>query len=402
MRVLGALVAILAVCILPIVRYSQELRYLSKMLPKAYSIGEAKKVFNPLVSLRETWPQPSVAFNSTRILWGYWDSGNNTMPGFADLAMSLSMKRLPGWQLIILDRINYKSFVGPSDLPSTFKSLRGSAQKEILMAAVLWRYGGAFMDVSSVLIKGLDELWDRAPLGKVFLVHGMTASNRVQMVDTRLILAPSPGSMLLNQFQHEMIEYYEAPASNVEQMKAHPKFQKSAACFTDKGLGVGAIENIGPYLSGVYLLSTLVHYQFLEEVILLPPARWIFDLGIPIVVAMPGVAGDLDDTSEDTDSSDVDLSLTGVMGHIWRFVTLRFGDDLEAAQKVFRMAHLFKVSSDLSIDLDEPAEYHLEQKSTMGRIYRMLNDSNIATQQVSLKGMKQPRTVANKSRGLCD
>ena len=53
-----------------------------------------------------------------------------------------------------------------SELPSTFGSLKATHQKELISVAVLLRYGGAFVDASSVLAKGLDQLWKSAPPGR--------------------------------------------------------------------------------------------------------------------------------------------------------------------------------------------------------------------------------------------
>ena len=79
-----------------------------------------------------------------------------------------------------------------------------------------------------------------------------------------------------------------------------------------------------------------------------------------------------------------------------------FRDEPEIAQKAVDVVHLFKVSTDQTLDLHENATYHLQRQSTLGRIYRTLNDPEIPTKQISFKGMKPPPALVDKTKGLCD
>jgi len=403
--VLGVLVVILAIVTLPAVHYRQELSYLAQMLPKIHNLGETKKVFPTLVRKVESWPEPSseIFGNSTRILWSFWDSGNSSLPGFAELAMSLSMKRLPSWQLMIVDKHNYRTFVAASELPSTFGSLKATHQKELISVAVLLRYGGAFVDASSVLAKGLDQLWDTAPPGRLFLPFASRASNGVHLLDDRVMLAPARGSKLLRAYQQELVDYFENPATTVAEMKEHAKFGRMQACYNDTGLGMVGLDHVGPYCAGPYLLSMLVHYdsQLMSEVIMLPPARWVFHLGLRTYTIATEL-DDLDDVSGDLETSAVDMSPLGCLKMVWDSLPMYFRDEPEIAQKAVDVVHLFKVSTDQTLDLHENATYHLQRQSTLGRIYRTLNDPEIPTKQISFKGMKPPPALVDKTKGLCD
>ncbi|KAK6527431.1 hypothetical protein TWF694_004420 [Orbilia ellipsospora] len=115
-----------------------------------------------------TSPKP---ITSERNLWGFWHSGVESMPGWCQRNVA-SWVRLcgPTWNIRILDMVegsanNALKWVDPSLLPEAFVNKTmdgpwvGPHSADMLRGAVLYTYGGAWMDVGCVMIRPLHRIF---------------------------------------------------------------------------------------------------------------------------------------------------------------------------------------------------------------------------------------------------
>ena len=174
--------------------------YVYQVVSLLQNVVKAKTVPKVVASLTEkaNWAEPPSAEerfgNSTRILWGFWNKGRENMPGICELGVQSWEARNPGWEVIILSDENYKNYVSASDVPTTFDCLKVQHQSDIIRLAVLVRYGGAYMDVSTVIFKGFDAIWDDAPINQLLLTAPAVLSQDpyVPLANNALIFAPTP------------------------------------------------------------------------------------------------------------------------------------------------------------------------------------------------------------------
>jgi len=120
-----------------------------------------------------------------KTIWSYWydpidcpSSDKCKMPAVIDLCAE-SIRRNRGsfdFHLLHLDTV--RTFVNMLELPLQFQFLQPVRQKESLMNVLLARYGGVALDLSMVLLRPLDSLWDELVLheatfmGYVYRING--------------------------------------------------------------------------------------------------------------------------------------------------------------------------------------------------------------------------------------
>lgn len=366
-----------------IARYGEAASYFLKTLKNLDTIKAKKSLPENVVSkpFAEPWPEPQSADaifgNSTRILWGYWHGGEDDLPGMCQLALRSWRARHPDWKVIVVSDTNYNQYVSMSDLPSTFESLMVQHRSDIIRLSLLLRYGGAYMDVSTVALKGLDHIWDTASPESLLLTTPIRFSNDMYMANNALLLSPGRDNLVLREWQRRLLTYQEAPVSSVDEMREHAAFRRIQPLFDDPALGV--LKDTIPYLSNLWILMDLLYYDknlrpfILENVLRLPVRRWTFDIfSLPVL----GKKTTYDPTNDPPIKT---WSKGGFIRSMWLRALVRFFDDPERAEHLIKQVTVLKTSS-AALDFHFPISHHLGLNSTMGRIYRAAVEEGLTTQ----------------------
>eukprot|EP00964_Phaeocystis_antarctica_P081945 scaffold51320_cov69-Phaeocystis_antarctica.AAC.1 len=95
-----------------------------------------------------------------KVIWGYWHSGRAALPGFCEFCVRTWEARNPAWKVVVIDEASLGEYLEAADLPSTFGSLKVQHQSDIVRIAVLRRFGGVYLDVSTVCLQGLDDVFE--------------------------------------------------------------------------------------------------------------------------------------------------------------------------------------------------------------------------------------------------
>lgn len=111
-----AAVAVLVLAYI-VTRYREPAGYFLDILKNVDTDQETKRLPEFVVSkaITEPWPEPlspeTLFDNSTRILWGYWDKGEDELPGLCQLAVRSWRARHPNWRVVIVSQGNFKDYV---------------------------------------------------------------------------------------------------------------------------------------------------------------------------------------------------------------------------------------------------------------------------------------------------
>jgi len=250
------------------------------------SVSRAKAV-TPVVSVDFTetgqiWKDPpssEEAFgNSTKIMWGYWNSYPDNFPYLCQKALESWRVRNPDWRIIMLNDENFQDYVSVSDLPSTFYSLKVQHRSDILRLAVLIRYGGLYMDASTLVYKGFDHIWNSTENDQLLLTSlNQLPSAGLDMYNNGLLMTKGRNNPFLVEWRRRILAYSEAPALSQDDMKAHPNFARVHQHWDDPTLGVlGAMV---PYHSNLWILNDMIWHNeknLSKHIVHLPKIRWGF------------------------------------------------------------------------------------------------------------------------------
>jgi len=290
---------------------------------------------------RSSWPDPPLDLfqNSTKLIWAYWHSGEENLTPLCQVSLQSWKAHHPTWQIIILSDETYHHYVPSHHIPSTFNLLKVQFRSDIVRLSVLARYGGAYLDMTTMMFKSLDGIWEselrrveeRGGRNRIFvptvlelgerpmeeeddsvvvddddalLIAAATdddcnqqhdeqqqpsssqqssSSNAVGLVTNSVILSPQPNNPILLKFLERILLYSENPASTAQELKSRPEFQRVLPYMTNYQRKLGILGKDGTllYSAHLWIFTDLVVFDREMEAgkyfVDLPALRWTYD-----------------------------------------------------------------------------------------------------------------------------
>lgn len=327
-----------------------------------------------------TWEEPSETLsfdnNNNKIIWGFWHSGEETLPGFCQLAVKSWRAHHPDWKIVILSDANYKHYVSPSDLPSTFASLKVQYRSDLIRLAVLRRYGGLYLDASYTIYRAFDDVWDQAEArNDLYLTSLVTLSQsgELRFPNNCFILAPQPQNPVLVEWQRRCIAYLEDPCLTTAAAPQHPQFQRVAHHFSDPALG--ALSYLTAYFGVIWTLADVLYYEaplrdyVADHVWILPSFRWSFDHVMIQNLTLPD--------KHILHGESYDEGLWSWITRLPNALRIMFGNEPAVAQRMLEFGVAMKTSSDFYPHFHQPIEFHTQRPASVGLIYRAAVDKQV-------------------------
>lgn len=303
-----------------------------------------------------SWPDPPLDLfqNSTRIIWAYWHSGEENLSSLCQISLQSWKVNHPNWQIIILSDETYRNYVPSHHIPSTFDQLKVQFRSDIVRLSVLARYGGAYLDMTTLMFKSLEGMWEselkrveeRGGMNRVFIPTVLEFEERaiededellttaintsaeqsapsasstktknaaVGLVTNSVILSPQSNNPLLLEFLDRVLQYSENPASTAQELKTRPEFKRVLPYMTNyqSKLGILGKDGILLYSAHLWLFTDLVLFDKEMEAgkyfVDLPAMRWTFDFWI-----LPGAWAKFDELGLDEGAAACDDATVAV------------------------------------------------------------------------------------------
>eukprot|EP00985_Skeletonema_marinoi_P014156 scaffold7123_cov161-Skeletonema_marinoi.AAC.9 len=265
---------------------------------------------------RSSWPDPPLDLfqNSTKLIWAYWHSGEENLTPLCQVSLQSWKAHHPTWQIIILSDATYHHYVPSHHIPSTFNLLKVQFRSDIVRLSVLARYGGAYLDMTTMMFKSLDGIWEselqrveeRGGRNRIFVPtvlelgerpmeeeddsvddddddalliaattdddcnqqhddeqqqqpsssssqQSSSSSNAVGLVTNSVILSPQPNNPILLKFLERILLYSENPASTAQELKSRPEFKRVLPYMTNYQRKLGILGKDGTLLYSAHL-----------------------------------------------------------------------------------------------------------------------------------------------------
>jgi len=184
--------------------------------------------------------------------------------------------------------------VSPKDLPSTFKSLKIQFQSDIIRASVLKRYGGVYLDISYVLLKALDDIWENAKeKNDIYLTSLWTLEldgHDFVVPNICLIISPQPNNPLLAAWHNALLNFFERPCFTITEMKQHPVLMRVGKFIDHPSLW--QIKKMSPYFASLWVLMDTLYFNekirgyVSKNVWMLPTLLWTVVRTVVVIVAV--------------------------------------------------------------------------------------------------------------------
>eukprot|EP00933_Yihiella_yeosuensis_P008636 TRINITY_DN114208_c0_g1_i1.p1 TRINITY_DN114208_c0_g1~~TRINITY_DN114208_c0_g1_i1.p1 ORF type:complete len:403 (-),score=57.66 TRINITY_DN114208_c0_g1_i1:8-1177(-) len=95
--------------------------------------------------------------DAPRIAWSFWDKGADKLPDFRRLCVETWAAQNPNWEIRILDQSNVYEYLSAQELPRLWKEMYVPWQADAVRLALLARYGGLWIDASTICLQPFDR-----------------------------------------------------------------------------------------------------------------------------------------------------------------------------------------------------------------------------------------------------
>jgi len=146
-----------------------------------------------------------------KIIWSFWDKGKDNAPEIVKKCINNWKKLNPEWTINILDNDNYKDFIDINEISGIdFNSLFPQKKADLLRILLIDKFGGVWLDGSTILIEPLD--WIQQKISNtnketvLFSAHHFTTNQEKPVVENWFIAA-KPNAYFINLWKKEFILY---------------------------------------------------------------------------------------------------------------------------------------------------------------------------------------------------
>lgn len=382
-----------AVCNFLLGSYMEEAQFAGKIVHQIVHFLKAKQTFPPVVhETIDDWGEPlpyQQVTEDKKVIWGYWKQGKDQLPGLCQLAVRSWKVHHPDWKIIILDDTNYQQYVSSEDVPSTFFHLKTQHRSDIVRLAVMRRYGGLYLDASYILFKNMDQLWDLAEQNGNFYITAPLSlpmnSRQAPMAfpNNAFLLTTQPQNPVLVAWHQKSLEFLETPVYTMDLIKQHPTMSRVSHLIGDPAFG--PVAGLAPYVCNLWTMADTLYYEpsvrsyVAQHVFVLPTLMWTFDFVMVDLQSVP--------ISQVPYKVYTSESWVAWLGRIPNALSFIFGDSQDVITKLEPVGNAMKASSDLSVWWNEPIEFILGLKSSMGRAYRYAVDIRRPNRPANLEGI---------------
>ena len=118
------------------------LLYFDKKIPENFKNNPSQIITNSYLS-NDKIP---------KIIWSYWDS--DEIPEIVKLSIKSWKKTSPQYKINFMNQKNIETLIS---LPAYWKTLPAYRQSDIIRLRLLEKYGGVWIDASTILLEDLDK-----------------------------------------------------------------------------------------------------------------------------------------------------------------------------------------------------------------------------------------------------
>lgn len=155
-------------------------------------------------------------YDLPKIVWTHWDSDD--LPELCRLCIARTRRVLYDWDVRFITTPEFLKLCTP---PAEFDSLAKQAQSDFIRLWLLKEYGGTWMDISIVLNKSLNDLYDESVATRAectgFYLDGFTTNPSYPVFESWFIMAPV-GSRVIASWYNEFYKAVTMGFANYKKM----------------------------------------------------------------------------------------------------------------------------------------------------------------------------------------
>lgn len=150
-------------------------------------------------------------------IWTYWDQGIDKITPFYKLCLDTWKNKNPNHKIIVVDKYNVYDFLDKTDIPPKWENIEKIQHKsDFVRLALLEKYGGIWMDISTICIRPINSMFKQEKSLEGFAVRSNSSNNDLTAFENGFITAKK-GSKIIKRWKEEFLKAFGNSVS-VEEM----------------------------------------------------------------------------------------------------------------------------------------------------------------------------------------
>lgn len=142
------------------------------------------------------------------VVWSFWAQGTDQLPPVIEVCIDSWRQNAGVERIYVLDPMSVYRFLDRIDLPLTFSSLTPQMQSDAVRLAVLSKYGGIWLDASTLVTKSLMPWVEKVSKGKgLFLFQNPSKGRGGRLFEIGFI-GVTPAHPLLKAWSREFNQFF--------------------------------------------------------------------------------------------------------------------------------------------------------------------------------------------------
>jgi hypothetical protein len=141
-------------------------------------------------------------------IWSYWDQGVENISLFSKKCVQTWIRKNPNHRVIILDKFNVYNYLDKKELPSNWEYIDKPQHKsDFLRLALLVKYGGVWIDISTICIKPINSIFKQKKSIEGFAIREFSKNNDLSILEN-WFLTGKKGSKILKIWRDELFNAF--------------------------------------------------------------------------------------------------------------------------------------------------------------------------------------------------
>jgi hypothetical protein len=154
---------------------------------------------------------------SENTIWSYWEQGVDEIYPFYKLCIKTWIKKNPFHNIIIIDKYNIYNYLTREELPPNWEKIKVIQLKsDFVRLALLVKYGGIWMDISTICIKPINTVFKQEKSIEGFALRRYDNNNELSVFESWFITGKKD-SKIIKKWRNELLKAF-GNSKSVEEM----------------------------------------------------------------------------------------------------------------------------------------------------------------------------------------
>lgn len=142
-----------------------------------------------------------------KIIWFYWDTGIENAPPVVSLSLYSWTALNPSWTVHTLDQATISRWISLDLMSPAWKQMPTQKQSNLIRKALLVKYGGVWVDATTVCLEPLNCWLDPAPNSGVLMWANQAPDRRI----CNWFIAAAQGDAFMKEWLESYLDFFSRP-----------------------------------------------------------------------------------------------------------------------------------------------------------------------------------------------